>query len=149
MLRNAVIGAIAGALATGPQSAVVWGFRSAGVYRRQPPPEVIAEQANEPAIDAGVLSPSLRRPAMVADHVGFGAAGGALFGLIAGVVPPTPLLGVLTGLAIWKISYDGWIPALRIMPPPEKDERGRQVTMVAAHIAYGLSLAATFRRLAR
>jgi hypothetical protein len=147
MLRRILAGAAAGVIATGPQSAVVWGARAAGIYHRRPPPEVVAEGPTNAAVDAGVLPAQLGRPAMLAEHMGFGAAGGALFALVSKVIQPAPIAGIVTGLVIWKASYDGWIPALRIMPPPEKDEAGRQVTMVIAHVAYGLSLAAVFNRL--
>jgi uncharacterized membrane protein YagU involved in acid resistance len=147
MIRRILAGATAGVIATGPQSAVVWGSRAAGVYHRRPPPEVLAEGPTNAAVDAGVLPSHLWRPAMLVEHVGFGAAGGILFAFVSSVVRPTMLAGVVTGLAIWKASYDGWIPALRIMPPPERDETGRQLTMVIAHVAYGLSLATAFKRL--
>ena len=149
MLRRIFAGAAAGVIATGPQSAVVWGARAAGIYDRRPPPEVVADAPTTAMVEAGMLPAELRRPAMVAEHLGAGAAGGVLFALVSRIVRPAPIAGVLTGLAIWKASYDGWIPALRMMPPPEKDETGRQVTMVIAHVVYGLSLAAAFKRLNR
>jgi hypothetical protein len=149
MLRRVATGALAGALATAPQSGVTWGLRWAGVYRRKAPPIAVAEKPSEAAVQAGMLPPSLKGPAMLAQHIGFGAAGGALFGLLTGTIRPTPIAGALTGLAIWGVSYGGWIPALRIMPPPAKDERGRQVTLIVSHIVYGVSLAGTFRRMMR
>jgi hypothetical protein len=149
MLRRIFAGAAAGLIATGPQSAVVWGARAAGIYHRRPPPEVVADAPTKAMVEADMLPAELRRPAMVAEHLGVGAAGGVLFAFVSGIIRPAPIAGVLTGLAIWKASYDGWIPALRIMPPPEKDEPGRQLTMVIAHVAYGLSLAAAFKRLNR
>jgi hypothetical protein len=147
MLRRILAGATAGIIATGPQSAVVWGARAARIYRRRPPPEVVSGTSTNALVQAGVLPAHLERPAMVAEHLGVGAAGGVLFALVSGVIRPAPIAGVLTGLAIWKASYDGWIPALRIMPPPEKDESRRQRTMLIAHVVYGLSLAPAFRRL--
>jgi hypothetical protein len=147
MLRRILAGAVAGIIATGPQSAVVWGGRAAGIYQRRPPPEVVAEGPTNAAVEAGVLPSQLWRPAMLAEHIGYGAAGGICFSIVSRIVRPAPIAGLVTGLVIWKASYDGWIPALRVMPPPEEDEAGRQITMVVAHIAYGLSLAAAFSRL--
>lgn len=147
MLRELATGAVAGVVATGPQSAVVWGLRFAGVYHRKPPPEVVSERPNDAAVRAGILPPSLRGPVMLTEHIGFGAVSGAVYGLLSTVIRPTPVTGVLAGLAIWLTSYKGWIPALHIMPPPERDERGRQAALVMAHIAYGLALASAYRRL--
>jgi hypothetical protein len=140
MLDRILIGALAGAVATVPQSAAVWGLKAAGVYRRTPPPEKVSREMTEAVLGPDAFPEQWFTPMMLAQHVGFGAAAGAAFGALTGVVRPTVVAGVLVGLAIWKASYDGWIPALRIMPPAEKDEEGRQVALVVAHVAYGLAL---------
>jgi hypothetical protein len=142
MLKRILIGAGAGALATVPQSLVVWGLKAAGLYGRTPPPAAVAEGVSAAAVDLQALPEEQRRAITLAAHFAFGAAGGAAFGLTTVVVRPTPVAGLLAGLAIWKASYDGWIPAMRIMPPPAKDESGRVLTMVLAHVAYGLTLGA-------
>jgi len=148
MIKRILIGAVAGAAATVPQSAVVWGLKYAGVYRRRPAPEVVAERVTDTVVSLDDVPQPWLTPLKLAEHFGFGAAGGALFGLLTNVIRPTVAAGVLTGLAIWKASYDGWIPALGILPPAEEDETGRQATMVIAHIAYGLALGALVERLA-
>ena len=58
---------------------------------------------------------------------------------------PGWLVGVVYGLGVWAVSYKGWIPALGILPPPERDQPGRPVIMVAAHVVYGLVLGALVR----
>ena len=140
MLKRIFIGAAAGAAATVPQSAVVWGLRYAGVYQRKAPPEKVAEELSKPVVDVRKLDEPLQTAVKLVEHFGFGAAAGAAFGLASGILRPTVVAGVLAGLAVWKASYDGWIPAMKIMPPPEEDEEGRQIAMVLAHVAYGLAL---------
>lgn len=49
------------------------------------------------------------------------------------------------GLAIWLVSYFGWIPALRTLAPPSEDRPGRAWTMFAAHVVYGATLSALWR----
>ena len=142
MLTRVLIGGLAGAVATVPQSAAVWGLRWAGVYRRKAPPEVIAEKVTDTVVDVEKVPDPWLTPIKLAQHFGFGATVGAAFGLATAIVRPTTVAGMLAGLAVWKASYDGWIPALGIMPPPEEDEEGRQMAMVIAHIAYGLVLGA-------
>jgi len=147
VLKRILIGAGAGALATVPQSLVVWGLKAAGLYRRPPPPATVAAGVSAAAaVDLQALPEEQRRAVTLAAHFAFGAAGGAAFGLATGVVRPTPVAGLLAGLAIWKASYDGWIPAMRILPPPATDESGRVLTMVLAHVAYGLTLGALVDR---
>ncbi len=146
MWKRIVLGAIAGATATIPQSAVVWGLRRAGFYRHRPPPEVVSEQVTDPIVDVPRLPRAARWTIKLAEHFGYGAAGGALFALLTALVRPALFAGVLAGLAIWKASYDGWIPALGILPPPDRDERGRTATMLLAHVAYGAALGLTLDR---
>ena len=147
MFKRVLIGALAGAVATVPQRATVWALRTAGVYRRRAAPEVVAEGITNATVGTEKVPQEWWKPVMLAEHFGFGAAAGALFGLLTAIIRPTTVAGLLAGLAVWKASYDGWIPALRIMPPPEEDEQGRQVAMVLAHVAYVLALGAIVDRL--
>ena len=50
-------------------------------------------------------------------------------------------MGMAYGVAIWGISYMGWVPALGIMPPADRDRRDRQAVMLAGHLIYGTALA--------
>ena len=59
------------------------------------------------------------------------------------------LTGVLYATGIWLVSYQGWVPALGIMPPASGDRRGRVVTMLAAHWVYGAALGTLARLLRR
>jgi uncharacterized membrane protein YagU involved in acid resistance len=54
--------------------------------------------------------------------------------------------GALYGLALWLVSYQGWIPALGLLPPPEQDAQGRTMAMIAAHLVYGAMLGWMARR---
>ena len=75
-------------------------------------------------------------------HVGFGAAAGSVFGVVAPrrLIARIPL-GMAYGTAIWGVSYMGWVPALGIMPQADRDRRDRQMVMLAGHIVYGTALA--------
>jgi hypothetical protein len=43
------------------------------------------------------------------------------------------------------LNYEGWIPALHIMRPVERDRSRRQQSMVAAHVVFGSVLGALAR----
>jgi len=146
MLKRLVLGAAAGAIATVPQSAVVWGFKQAGVYKGAPAPEVISAAVTKRTTGQLPEDDQKFKPMMLAQHFGIGATFGALYGLLNLVVSPGTVAGPLAGLLIWKGNYDGLLPAMGIFPKPEHDEQGRTVTMVTAHIAYGFALGTVFNR---
>lgn len=87
-------------------------------------------------------------------HFAFGGVCGALFGLghemwrvrarkssgIRGRRAPI-VAGLAFGTAVWALSYAGWVPAMRIMPKPQHDRRGRPTSMVFAHWIFGAVLA--------
>lgn len=146
MLKRMLIGAAAGALATVPQSVVVWGLRWAGVYHTPPPPKEVSKEVTGTIINLQSVPKPLRKAVIYGEHFGFGASAGAAFGLATAVTKPTTLAGLLAGLGVWQASYAGWIPAFNILPPPGKGEGGRTVTMVLAHVAYGLALGMLVQR---
>jgi hypothetical protein len=147
VLDTLVDGAVAGAVATVPMSGVMLAAGEAGAMGRQPP-RLITDAALDAA---GVEQPSeaASRSAAAAAHVGFGTAAGAVFALLQATLRPrtSPVVnGVAFGLAVWALSYEGWVPALGIMPRPEDDRDGRPQSMIAAHIVYGAVLGALVGR---
>jgi hypothetical protein len=146
-----VAGLSAGVVATVAMSAVMVMGNRIGWMSEQPPTIVTARALRDAGVQRPAAAASLIAPI---SHLGFGAAGGLLYALVRRLVPGVPggVLGVAFGLAVWAVSYRGWIPALGILPQPESDERGRPAVMVAAHVVYGLVLgrlvrAPTVRRL--
>lgn len=130
-------GAVAGGLATLGMSGLMAIGRASGWLGRMPPEKITAR-----ALDALHVHRSARTQDALASllHIGFGAAGGALFEPLrraARVPVPAPLLGAAFGTLVWGVSYAGWVPALGIMPPPQRDRPGRPAVMLAAHWVYG------------
>jgi hypothetical protein len=83
-----------------------------------------------------------------ANHFAFGAACGALFAAASsGPARRAPLVlaGIAFGTAVWIVSYAGWVPALRILPPPTRDRPDRPAVMLAAHWVFGATLGALVR----
>jgi hypothetical protein len=50
--------------------------------------------------------------------------------------------GAALGVSLYVLNYAGLAPALGILPPPTRDRPGRQPTMLAAHLVYGIVLGA-------
>lgn len=74
-------------------------------------------------------------------HFGYGTAAGAIYAPIAHMLKvPSLLGGVVYGLAVWFVSYVGWLPAFHILPPATKQPDKRNVLMITSHIVYGASL---------
>ena len=136
-------GAIAGAIATVAMSAVMLGAKRARITGTLPP-ELITRDAIE-AVAGEAPSKAEEDAAVAVAHVGFGAVAGALFALFTTrsarrSVPNAAAIGALYATGIWLVSYQGWVPALGIMPPASRDRRGRVATMVVAHWVYGAVL---------
>jgi hypothetical protein len=145
VLRALLVGAVAGAIATIAMSAVMLGAKRAGITGELPP-EKIARRAIEAVADEPPTDHDERAAAAVA-HVGFGAAAGAPFALLMTLNPVAwrsaafaACAGALYATGIWLVSYQGWVPALGIMPAASRDRRGRVATMLAAHWVYGATL---------
>jgi hypothetical protein len=145
-LEEVAAGLASGALATLPMSAVMWAAQRTGHMGRQPPAK-ITDAALDAAGEEDTPLPARRAAAMLL-HFGFGAGAGALYAWWSSRGPGRrgPLQGAAFGTLVWLGSYAGWIPALGIMPPPQRDRPGRQPAMLVAHWVYGAVLGARLAR---
>ena len=135
--RRALRGAGAGCAATvaierGPVSRRVRGRSSSTARRDHPeaPPPV-------PDADPGL---TVRVPRGVALHLAFGAASGALYGIVAPRRFREATATAAVGL-IYTASYRGYLSTFGLHPHPERDDSRRQRANVAAHVVYGVVLA--------
>jgi hypothetical protein len=138
-IRRVAAGSACGVLATMVMSGWMLVGQVVSRHGEQPPKRLVCGLAGR----AGI--PTKRRgvgtvAATGAAHLGFGLGGGALYGAI--VHRSSVHRGVAFGIGVWAVSYAGWIPALRLMPPPHKDRRGRAWTILSAHAVYGAVLGA-------
>ena len=143
-MRNLLRGAVAGTVATGLMSALMIAARKAGLMGAMPPEKITARFLDR----AGIRRSREQQDALAtAFHFAFGAGGGALYAAALRRAPLPPILrGMAFGTAIWAVSYMGWVPALGIMPPPDRDRPGRPVAMLLGHLVYGGALGALARR---
>lgn len=114
-----------------PKKAVAWG----------------EEQVGRP--DA--LSESDAMTAAMVAHFTYGSGSGAVYGLLRSRLDgvPAPVAGAIFGVALWAVSFEGWMPALGIMQAPT-DQSPKKVPMpVLAHIVYGVTAALTYDALDR
>ena len=136
-----VRGAVAGTVATGAMSALML---AADRRMGEQPPDAIAKKA---AHFVGADPSESQADAMaVGLHIGFGATVGAVYALLPRVGRPVAR-ALAVSMAVYAASYQGWVPALRILPPADEDHPVRQKTMIAAHVVYGVVLGLTEDRL--
>jgi hypothetical protein len=137
-------GATAGVAATVVMTAVLEAGRRWSSFHTHPPIRIVrtlvAGGPDRPLSGEMVL-------AAVA-HLGYGAACGVLFALLTRRRPTAgPPMGVGYGLVLWFAGYGGWVPTMGALPPPQRDQPGRQIALVAGHLVYGVVLATSLRRL--
>jgi uncharacterized membrane protein YagU involved in acid resistance len=137
-MKRVLRGAAAGTLATGAMSMVMLGAKRVGLMGGMPPEKITAKLLKR----AGVRRSAAQQDALATVlHFGFGAAAGAGFGVVAPrrVTVRVPA-GMAYGAAIWGVSYLGWVPALGIMAPAQRDRVDRQAMMLAGHLIFGATL---------
>lgn len=144
-------GALAGAVATAPMTILMEAMNRAvprGERRPLPPRQItegLTHRATSRDPDEEVLD-----AATMAAHFGFGAGGGAAFGLMPERVRRRPVLaGVGFGLGLWAASYAGVLPAFELQRRPDRRPGWRNATMIAGHVVWGAVLGAVEHELRR
>jgi len=84
----------------------------------------------------------------VAAHLAFGASVGGAYALLPRV-GSAAVRGVVTAMTVYAATYQGWIPALGILPRATEDQPGRPAVMVTAHVVYGAVLGVLEERFRR
>jgi hypothetical protein len=138
--RGLARGAGAGAAATVLMSAVQ--FPGARAARRFPPPVEITRRLHHLTGRAPDRGQSYARG--VALHLAFGAGCGALYALLA---PRRFRELTATGYAaaLYGASSRGSLPLLSLHAHTRRDDPRRQLTNLAAHLVYGITLAEILR----
>ena len=143
-----ILGAICGLVATGPMTAVmVWWHRRLPASEKYPlPPREITGRVLE---KAGVSATPLEMSeATLVAHFGYGAAAGALYGLLPSKKIHEPLrIGAGLGALVWIFSYFGLLPALNILRPATEHPARRNLLMLGAHLIWGACLSGLYHLL--
>lgn len=134
--------ALGGFVATLPMTLLMLALhRRLPASERYPlPPRLITDRLTQ---KTGVLDEA-DEPARVqlafGGHFAYGAAAGALYGLIPPRAHAAPS-GMVFGLAVWSASYLGLLPAVGLMSPATRHPLRRTGLMVAAHLVWGVGVA--------
>lgn len=141
--RNVLRGAVGGFVATGPMSFVMLAcHRFLPWYERYPlPPQQIVDELSHRAGVFPYLTEPERKGGAVVSHFLYGAAAGAIYGLVSHLPGfQKPIAGVAYGCSVWTASYLGWLPAIRILKPATEHPARRNLLMIGAHVVWGAVL---------
>ncbi|TRO96213.1 hypothetical protein FKB34_05790 [Glycocaulis profundi] len=105
------------------------------------PPRELTEEALPALPEAAAQEVTLL------SHACYGAV--TAFGLPLLAPDPGPGKGALYGLAVWGLSYLGWIPALGLLKPADRHPPARNLAMAAVHLVWGAVTALSLRELNR
>ena len=151
-MKRILLGALAGLAATAPMTlAMKLMHEQLPREERYPlPPRQVTEGVAEKAGVNEHLDEEERAAATWASHFAYGAACGALYGALPGEgVDRRPVLaGVGFGLAVWAVSYLGWLPAAGSISPATEHPARRNALMIAAHVVWGATTGAALAALA-
>jgi uncharacterized membrane protein YagU involved in acid resistance len=151
MFTEALSGAIAGFLATGPMTAFMEGaFRGLPRAQRQPlpPRQITARLLSRFLPHSHRLAEGERQTGTVIAHFAFGAAMGTVFSAIAcRAIRPNMTTGIGCGVLVWLLNYAGILPLLKLQPPPQHRSVRRNLLMAAAHIVWGATFGWLLARL--
>jgi hypothetical protein len=143
VLSAVMRGAVAGAVATVAMSGhMLWTRRTGRVDALAP------EHVTDATFDAVGHQPSNAEHVVgtAIAHLAFGSGTGALLAVATRGRRVPVGGGTAYGLAIAALSYQGWVPALGILPPLRDAPSGRQNEIVVSHVIYGSVLAGMLNR---
>ncbi len=166
-MKNVLKGALAGMIAAAPMTIVMELLhRSFPRERRRPlPPERITMNvARAVGIREHFADEGARLGATLIAHFGYAAATGAVYALLkqkSAAAPASDLAardsvafispaldGALYGVAVWTVSYLGFVPASGLLTAATKHPAERNATMIVSHVVWGATLGATFDKMA-
>jgi uncharacterized membrane protein YagU involved in acid resistance len=134
LMRAILRGAVAGAIATIVMSVhMLWARRTDRVDALSP------EHITDAAFDAVSHEPSTTQHVLgtTIAHLGFGAGTGVVLAAATRGRRVPWWGGTAYGLAVAAVSYQGWVPALGILPPLRDAPPGRRNEIIISHLIYG------------
>jgi putative membrane protein len=114
------------------------------VLGQTPPPVVLAEQ-----VAGHTLPPTQQQAAMHSIHWGFGAAAGAVYGVLVEYEPSLGAWkGAAFGLALNKLTHESILPGMGLAAAKEDQPTQERISEWVTHAVYGI-FTETVRRAVR
>ena len=113
-----------------------------------PPYEITRRASNEDKADHQAGDVQDQVGLAIISHFSFGAGAGAVFSLLADVIPlSSPAAGAVYGMLVWGVNYLGLLPATGLYRAPDYEPVRRHAMMILAHLVWGSVLGLLFRQL--
>lgn len=141
-MKGLVRGGVASSIATIAMSVVMFAGKRAGLLKTPSPKEILGRAAQQ--TDSVPLPHSTKSfdITWLAAHAGYGASAGVVYAIVRPILPGTTVLpGLLYGAGLWGFGCLGILPTLGLYPWPSEDSDSRKAVMIAAHLAYGTTVA--------
>lgn len=144
-----VRGTVAGFVATLPMSLVMSSF-----HQQLPPeerypqePSLVTQEIEQTLALNQYINEPRHMLLTLLSHFGFGAAAGAFYAPVTRSLHLAPALrGIIYGMGVWALSYQGVLPGLGILPPERERPASRTALLITAHVVWGLALGVLFER---
>lgn len=154
MLDGLIRGAIAGAAGTAVMTLMMKQVASrvmpADMLPDEFAPKRVVEWAEEQAGEPNALTDSQEQAAAMGAHFGYGSGSGAVYGLLRETLindVPAPVAGVIFGVAVWAVSFQGWMPALGVQEATTDQPPRKWPAPIMMHMVYGASTALAYEAL--
>src|SRR5262245_30736493 len=153
-IHGALAGLVGGLIAAGAMSLA---HRLVGDMVPKPPPQ--AQKAEDSTVK--VASQTLRLVGLSLQehhkpwagtivHYAFGAGVGAVYGVLAEIVPRVTMgLGLPFGVAVWLGAHVITVPALGLSEAPTRQPLGKEAEEFGLHLVYGVTTELVRRLLSR
>ena len=148
-------GSVAGVAATVPMTIVMEVLRrTLPPAGRDPlPPRRVAAGLARKLGFAQYMGTPEREGLTWASHFAYGAGTGGAYGLLdpalEKAIPHPAGRGAAYGLAVWLLSYFGWLPAVGITSPQFRRPLRRNTTLVLSHLVWGVTTGLLTAQLSR
>lgn len=143
-------GAIAGLIATIPMTVVMVALFHRLPREQQeplPPRQITSEILQRAGLEQRLSDTKMTGLALIS-HFAYGALSGVGYSALPQRIQEKSFTsGGLYGMAVWLVSYLGWIPALKLLPPATQHPKQRNLLMWAAHLVWGSATALVVKTL--
>lgn len=148
-MNTLVRGGGAGFAGTIAMTAVIAAEKLSGLMTEKPAPALVSAHVEMAVGLRAHLPEPVFQVSWLLQHFGYGVNAGVGYALVRTLLPVEKPLraGTMYGIGLYLIGYAGWLPLMRLYPPPTRNPRRKVVMLVVEHIVFGTTTALTYRAL--